>query len=133
VMDRFGRYRVIGFYALMSSASTVALALFPFGSAGFVAAMIGAGFFTWGSYQGLNILTPIVYPAPLRSAAVGWKGGVSRFASSAAPLIGGAVLSHGAGLKVAMCATAAPMLLVALLAPALAALERRMNNKNLQE
>ena len=126
VMDRFGRYRVIAAYALLSAASTVALATFPFGSPGFTAAMVCAGFFTWGSFQGLNILTPIVYPARLRSAAVGWKGGVSRFASSAAPLVGGVLLSHGVGLKVAMLATAAPMLLVALLAPLLFVLERRM-------
>jgi MFS family permease len=126
MMDRFGRYRVISAYALVAAASLVGLALCPFGSAGFVVAMISAGFFSWGTYQSLNILTPIVYPAPLRSAAVGWKGGISRFGSSAAPLIGAALLAHGAGLKLAMSAAAAPMLLVVLLAPVLAALERRM-------
>ena len=126
VMDRFGRYRVIAFYSLMSSISIIGLSTMSFGSAGFVAAMVCTGFFTWGSFQGLNILTPIVYPARLRSAAVGWKGGVSRFASSAAPLISGALLSHAAGLKVAMLVSAVPMLLVMLLTPLLASLERRM-------
>lgn len=130
VMDRFGRYRVIGCYAVISACSIVSLSLVPFGTPGFMVALMTAGFFTWGSFQGLNILTPIVYPARLRSAAVGWKGGVSRFASSAAPLIGGALLSHSVGLKVSMCATAAPMLLVALLTPFLAALERRMERES---
>jgi MFS family permease len=126
VMDRFGRYRVIGFYSLMSAVSLLGLAVFPFGSVSFIGCMMFAGFFTWGGFQGLNILTPIVYPPRLRSAAVGWKGAVARFASSAAPLISGALLTHGVGLKVAMCVTAAPMLLVVLLVPWLARLEGRM-------
>ncbi len=126
MMDRFGRYRVIALYALLAALSLVGLAVFPFGSAGFVAAIVIAGFFSWGTYQSLNILTPIVYPAALRSAAVGWKGGISRFGSSAAPLIGAALLGHQMGLKVAMCTAAAPMVLVVLLAPVLAVLERRM-------
>jgi MFS family permease len=130
MMDSFGRYRVIGCYAVISAGSIASLSLVPFGTPGFMLALMTAGFFTWGSFQGLNILTPIVYPARLRSAAVGWKGGVSRFASSAAPLIGGALLSHSVGLKVALCATAAPMLLVALLTPFLAALERRMERES---
>lgn len=129
VMDRFGRYRVIGTYALLSAASIITLSVMPFGTPGFVIAMVGAGFFTWGSFQGLNILTPIVYPAPLRSAAVGWKGGVSRFASSAAPLIAGVLLSQAVGLKMAMLASAVPMMVVALLVPVLAVLERRMGKQ----
>ncbi|KWV43944.1 hypothetical protein AS156_24505 [Bradyrhizobium macuxiense] len=128
IMDRFGRYRVIVMYALLDTLSLVGLAFFPFGSAGFVGAIVCAGFFTLGTYQSLNILTPIVYPAALRSAAVGWKGAVSRLGSSAAPLIGAALLAHQMGLKVAMCAAAAPMLLVLLLAPVLAVLERRMRS-----
>ena len=128
IMDRFGRYRVIVVYALLDTLSLVGLAFFPFGSASFVGAIVCAGFFTLGTYQSLNILTPIVYPAALRSAAVGWKGAVSRLGSSAAPLIGAALLAHQMGLKVAMCAAAAPMLLVLLLAPVLATLERRMRS-----
>jgi MFS family permease len=128
MMDRFGRYRVISVYALLDALSLVGLAFFPFGSAGFVAAIVSAGFFTFGTYQSLNIITPIVYPAALRSAAVGWKGAVSRVGGSAAPLIGAALLAHQMGLKVAMCTAAAPMLLVLLLAPVLAVLERRMRS-----
>ncbi|MFB9267678.1 MFS transporter [Bradyrhizobium erythrophlei] len=128
IMDRFGRYRVIVVFALLDVLSLVGLAFFPFGSAGFVVAIVGAGFFTFGTYQSLNILTPIVYPAALRSAAVGWKGAVSRAGSSAAPLIGAALLAHQMGLKAAMCTAAAPMLLVAMLAPVLAVLERRMRS-----
>ncbi|CAG9271529.1 4-hydroxybenzoate transporter [Paraburkholderia unamae] len=126
MMDRVGRYSVIAVYALLDTLSLVGLAFAPFGSAGFVVAIVGAGFFSVGTYQSLNILTPIVYPAALRSAAVGWKGSVSRLGSSAAPLIGAALMAHQMGLKVAMCAAAAPILLVVLLAPVLAVLERRM-------
>ncbi len=128
VIDRFGRYPVTAVYALLGALSLAGLGLFPFGSAGFVAAIVSAGFFVVGSYQSLNIITPIVYPATLRSAAVGWKGAVSRFGSSAAPLIAAALLAQQLGVKVAMCAPAAPLLLVVLLAPALAVLERRMRS-----
>ena len=129
MIDRFGRFRVIGVYALLSTLSLVGMAFFAFGSKGFTTAIISAGFFSWGTYQSLNILTPIVYPAALRSAAVGWKGAVSRFGSSAAPLIGAALLAHQMGLKVAMSTAAAPMLLVCLLAPVLGFLERRMRSR----
>lgn len=127
MMDFFGRYRVIALYALLDVVALVALAFFPFGGAGFVVAIVCAGFFGVGTYQSLNILTPIVYPAALRSAAVGWKGSVSRLGSSAAPLIAAALMANQLGLKVAMCAAAAPILLVVLLAPVLAVLERRMH------
>lgn len=126
VMDRFGRYRVIAVYAALDAASLIALSFFPFGSPGFIAAIVAAGFFGVGTYQSLNILTPIVYPAALRSAAVGWKGGVSRLGSSAAPLIAAALVAQQLGLKVAMLAAAVPVLLVVVLAPALAVLEARM-------
>ncbi|MFV3075441.1 MFS transporter [Niveispirillum fermenti] len=126
VMDRFGRYRVIGVYATLSALSLAGLAFFPFGSPLFVVTIVCAGFFNVGTYQSLNILTPIVYPAAMRSAAVGWKGSVSRLGSSAAPLIGAALMAHQLGLKVALCTAAVPALLVVLLAPVLAMLERRM-------
>ncbi len=128
VIDRFGRYPVTAVYALLGALSLAGLGLFPFGTAGFVAVIVSAGFFVVGTYQSLNIITPIVYPAALRSAAVGWKGAVSRFGSSAAPLIAAALLAQQMGVKVAMCAAAAPLLIVVLLAPALAVLERRMRS-----
>ncbi|WP_395346919.1 MFS transporter [Variovorax sp. UC122_21] len=128
VIDRFGRYPVTAAYALLGALSLAGLGLFPFGSAGFVVVIVSAGFFVVGTYQSLNIITPIVYPATLRSAAVGWKGAVSRFGSSAAPLIAAALLAQQMGVKVAMCAAAAPLLIVVLLAPVLAVLERRMRS-----
>lgn len=126
LMDRFGRYRVIAIYAVLSTICIIGQANVPFGSAPFVAFMVCAGFFTWGSYQGLNILTPLVYPAHLRSAAVGWKGGVSRISSTAAPLVAGILLSQNVGIEVAMVATATPMAFVAALCLALAILHQRM-------
>ncbi len=126
VIDRFGRYRVTAAYALLGALSLVGLGVFPFGTAAFVAAIVSAGFFVVGTYQSLNIITPVVYPAALRSAAVGWKGAVSRFGSSAAPLIAAALLARQMGVTVAMCAAAVPLLMVVLLAPVLAVLERRM-------
>jgi MFS family permease len=131
VIDRFGRYPVTAVYALLGALSLAGLGLFPFGTAGFVAVIVSAGFFVVGTYQSLNIITPIVYPAALRSAAVGWKGAVSRFGSSAAPLIAAALLAQQMGVKVAMCAAAAPLLIVVLLAPVLAVLERRMRSHGL--
>lgn len=128
VIDRFGRYPVTAVYALLGALSLAGLGLFPFGTAGFVVVIVSAGFFVVGTYQSLNIITPIVYPATLRSAAVGWKGAVSRFGSSAAPLIAAALLAQQMGVKVAMCAAAAPLLIVVLLAPVLAVLERRMRS-----
>ncbi|MCT8175684.1 MFS transporter [Variovorax sp. CY25R-8] len=128
VIDRFGRYSVTAVYALLGALSLAGLGLFPFGTAGFIATIVSAGFFVVGTYQSLNIITPIVYPATLRSAAVGWKGAVSRFGSSAAPLIAAALLAQQMGVKVAMCAAAAPLLIVVLLAPVLAVLERRMRS-----
>jgi MFS family permease len=131
VIDRFGRYPVTAVYALLGALSLAGLGMFPFGTAGFVVVIVSAGFFVVGTYQSLNIITPIVYPAALRSAAVGWKGAVSRFGSSAAPLIAAALLAQQMGVKVAMCAAAAPLLIVVLLAPVLAVLERRMRSHGL--
>lgn len=133
VIDRFGRYPVTAVYALMGALSLAGLGIFSFGTAGFVAAIVSAGFFVVGTYQSLNIITPVVYPAALRSAAVGWKGAVSRFGSSAAPLIAAALLAQQMGVKVAMCVAAAPLLMVVLLAPVLAVLERRMRSHGIAD
>jgi hypothetical protein len=53
------------------------------------------------------------------------KGGLSRLGTSAAPLIGGALLAHQMSLKFALGTAAEPMVLASLLAPALAMPERR--------
>lgn len=126
VMDRFGRYHVIAAYSLLNAAALTTMGFAAFGSAAFIVAIVSAGFFSVGTYQSLNIITPIVYPAALRSAAVGWKGSVSRLGSTAAPLIAAIVLSQHMGLKVAMGAAAIPTLFVMIIAPLLARLERRM-------
>ncbi|MFC3051417.1 MFS transporter [Kordiimonas pumila] len=128
MMDRFGAYSTIAVYSALGILSLAGLAYVPFGSMAFVAIIACAGFFSVGTYQSLNILTPIVYPAALRSAAVGWKGSISRLGSSAAPLIGAALLANKMGLKVAMWTAATPLLLVLVLAPVLAVLERRMRS-----
>ena len=120
LMDRLGPYRIVGAYAAGGALAIAALGFVPFGTPAFIGALVLAGFFSTGTQQALNIITPGLYPASMRAAATGWKGGVSRMASSAAPLLAAALLSGKIGLSGAMLCTAAPLLVVALLTPWLA-------------
>ena len=120
IMDRVGPYRVLGGYAAGAAVAIAALGFLPFGTPAFIAALICAGVFSTGVQQAFNIITPGLYPPSMRAAATGWKGGVSRMASSIAPLVAALLLTGKVGLPGAMLCTAVPMLAVALLTPWLA-------------
>lgn len=120
VMDRVGPYKVLAGYAAFAAVALAALGFLLFGTPAFIAAMVCAGVFSTGVQQAFNIITPGLYPPSMRAAATGWKGGVSRMASSTAPLIAAGLLTGHVGLAGAMLCTAAPMLGVALLTPWLA-------------
>lgn len=118
-MDKVGRYRALALYSLAAAMSGFALLLTPFGTTPFLVLIVWAGFSFGAAQQALNILTPTLYPSRMRAAAVGWKAGISRLASVAAPLLAGVILSSKAGLAVALIATASPMVGVAVFTPLL--------------
>lgn len=67
-----------------------AIAAVFFGTAGTVAAVIGAGmalsFFNLGAWGALYAVTPEMYPTSLRATGSGWAAGAGRIASIIAPL-----------------------------------------------
>ena len=127
VMDRVGEYRVIVMSALAGGLVVCTLAFVPFGTSLFRALVFFCGFFMAATQQGLNIVAPTLYPASVRSSAVGAKVAVSRLASAAAPLLGGVVLARHSGLSAAMLVTAAPLFLICLFTPWLAASAKRLS------
>ncbi len=125
VMDRIGAYRSLFVLALGGAIDVVALAGLKVGTPAFDLTIFLGGFAVAGAQQSLNILTPVLYPAAMRAAAVGWKGGLSRLASAAAPALGGMIMARRAGLPVALTVTAVPLVLLALGTPLLAQIARR--------
>jgi MFS transporter, AAHS family, 4-hydroxybenzoate transporter len=119
IMDRVGPYRVVVVNAVLAGLAFWALAFIGFGTVPFMLIVFVGGFCGAGAQQGLNILSPILYPPPMRSSAVGAKGGVGKLAGAAAPLLAGVILARHAGLPIAMFSCAAAYFLVAALTPLL--------------
>ena len=125
VMDKIGTYRTLFALAAAGALSVVSLTALKIGTVPFSFAIFCSGFCFAGAQQALNIVVPLLYPATMRATAIGWKAGLSRLASAAAPLLGGAVLASHAGLGVALLITATPLVILALGTPLLAIAARR--------
>lgn len=118
-MDRLGEYRILAMSAVCGCASLLALTILPFGSKAFLLAIFLAGFFVNAAQQAVNILTPCLYPSQIRGAAVGWKGGFGRLASSLAPLTAAVILTNHLSVGTALVVPAALLAVSALTTPVL--------------
>jgi len=76
------------------------------------------GFFGTGCFSGFSVITSELFPASLRSSAMGFVYNVGRFVSAGAPYLIGSVSEHS-GLSYALCLTSAGFLLAAVIATAL--------------
>jgi benzoate transport len=77
---------IIAFAAFGFSVSTLPLALF-------VAVLIGA--FTNGAMAGLYSLAPVLYPAHVRTTAMGWAIGMGRVGAILSPTVAGVMIDDG--------------------------------------
>jgi AAHS family 4-hydroxybenzoate transporter-like MFS transporter len=110
IMDRVGPYKTIFGFFLGAGLAFIGLITAPFGTPAFYVLLFCAGVCSTAAIQGLNILTPALYPPRMRAAAVGWKGGVSRLSSAITPMLGIAILGSGWGLGAALAMIGAPYL-----------------------
>jgi AAHS family 4-hydroxybenzoate transporter-like MFS transporter len=84
--------------------------------------IFGAGFCVVGGQCAANALAAESYPTSIRSTGVGWALGVGRIGSIVGPLVGGVLLSLDWPARSIFLFAAAPVLVAALAAFALAAL-----------
>ncbi|MBB5684808.1 MFS transporter [Sphingobium boeckii] len=119
IMDKIGRFRVIWFYASAAPIALICLAYTKFGDWKFTAVFLLCGFFINASLQSLSIVVPTLYPSTMRAAALGWKAGSGRLASMTAPLLAGVILATKASIVTALATLCVPMVVLALVIPAL--------------
>lgn len=129
IMDRLGPYRAIVANAVLGGIAWSALAFVDFGTTPFKVLVFLGGFCGGGAQQGLNVLSPLLYPPSMRSSAVGAKGGFAKLAGAAAPLLAGVILATHAGLPLAMFACASALFLVAALTPLLGLAAKRASGR----
>jgi AAHS family 4-hydroxybenzoate transporter-like MFS transporter len=110
----------IGTYPVLIGAYVVGALLL--GSVGFLggvvpltmAALLFAGFCCIGAQTTVNPLTASLYPTLARSTGLGWAFGVARFGTILGPLVGGALVAGGAGLRTVFLAAIVPPLVAGL-------------------
>ena len=124
LMDRISPVKLIPIYYVGLAASLVSLALAPFGTPGFLAALIAWNFCQSGGQAGLNNLAALIYPASMRSTGLGWAGGAGRVGGVIAPLFGGVALASGMPLLQTLLIIAVPSLIVAMTLPLIGARAR---------
>jgi benzoate transport len=97
-------------FGLLASRLTLTLA-FP--------AAIGTGIFLFGSMVGLYSMTPILYPAEVRTTGMGWAIGVGRIGAILSPAIVGLLVDGGWQTSHLYYAFAVPLVVAALTVRAL--------------
>ena len=97
-------------FGLLASQLTLALA-FP--------VAIGIGIFLFGSMVGLYSMTPILYPAEVRTTGMGWAIGIGRIGAILSPMIVGRLVDGGWQTSHLYYAFAVPLLVAALTVRAL--------------
>ncbi len=93
-MARFGAERVLAL-CLLLGVVCFALTALPLSYSEVMLVVAGAGAGVIGSQLGLNGYVAAIYPAALRSTAIGWALGIGRLGGIAAPVLGGALLGFG--------------------------------------
>lgn len=111
ISARFNLKKLTGAYMLLAA---VFMSLFAVYSNDLNFAMyLGAfvGFFLLGSITGLYILSPALYPAEIRTTAMGWAIGIGRIGAILSPFITGVLLDLGWGTSSLFFVFAIPMII----------------------
>jgi MFS transporter, AAHS family, 4-hydroxybenzoate transporter len=95
LVDRYGPFRVLPFLFGMAAVSTAALEVLRPDLRLFLVATGVSGFAGYGAAVTLGPLALMLYPAPLRTSAVGWALGVGRLGGTLGPVGAGALLAAG--------------------------------------
>jgi AAHS family 4-hydroxybenzoate transporter-like MFS transporter len=96
VVDRFGIERVLTFSLALATLTLLAIGQLNPRPWQLVVLLLGAGL--GGSSQGgINALSGLIYPPPVRATGAGWAIGLGRVGAIGGPLLGGLVLARGFG------------------------------------
>jgi AAHS family 4-hydroxybenzoate transporter-like MFS transporter len=123
VVDRIGMERVLTCGLALGALCVLSIGLFdpPFWLLAVVICGAGIG---GGCQAGINSLSGLVYPPPIRSTGAGWALGAGRVGTIAGPLLGGALLARGFRAQDIILAAAVPAFGVTLLMAVLGRLRR---------
>ncbi len=92
LLDRFGLIPIIALFTLACPA-VLALGTSGHSSSDLITAAGFAGFCILGLQFGLNAISGIIYPTPIRAKGSGWAFAIGRFGSIIGPVAGGFLLS----------------------------------------
>jgi AAHS family 4-hydroxybenzoate transporter-like MFS transporter len=90
-----------------------------------IAVVLGAGAGVIGTQLGLNGYVASIYPAAVRSTAIGWALGIGRLGGIIGPAVGGALLGFGLPPDRVMLFACGPALITAILVTILGEHRRR--------
>ena len=94
VVDRFGIARVLTFSLTLAALALLAIGQLDPRPWQLTVLLLGAGL--GGSSQGgINALSGLIYPPPVRATGAGWAIGLGRVGAIGGPLLGGLVLARG--------------------------------------
>lgn len=114
LIDAAGARRVLAPAYAVGAALTAALGALD-GSAAATLAVIGAiGFCIIGGQIGTNALAAALYPTSIRGTGVGWAVGIGRIGAILGPVVGGMLLTGGAGIAAVLGVAAAGALVCAI-------------------
>jgi AAHS family 4-hydroxybenzoate transporter-like MFS transporter len=94
LVDGMGIERVLTFGLAFGALSLLAIGALGTRSWSLLALTFCAGF-GGGSQGGINALSGLIYPPPIRATGAGWALGLGRLGGIAGPLLGGLLLAHG--------------------------------------
>lgn len=115
LLDRVNPFWLISAFFLVDAVALVLLGVLPFGTAGFLAAMIVWNYCQVGGQTGINTLATLGYPPQMRSSGIGWAGGSGRIGGIAFPYAGGLALTLMVPLETIMLIVAVPAVIIAVL------------------
>ena len=115
LMDRIHPYWLIAAYFVLDAIAIAALGVAPFGTAGFLVALIAWNVAQIGGQTGINTLATLGYPPEMRSSGFGWASGLGRIGGIVFPWFGSKALAAMLPLSTIMLVVALPAVAVALL------------------
>ena len=114
LMDRVNPYWLITAFFLVEAVALYMMGQLPFGTIGFLAAMIAWQYTQVGGQTGINALATLSYPPEMRSSGIGWAGGWGRVSGMVlAPFAGAMALRMMLPLETIMALVASIAVVVA--------------------
>lgn len=103
LVDRLGRKYTLGAYLLLAGVATYLFAVAATGITGaevaafwpFLLGLLGASFFSVGTFGALRAYTPELFPTRVRSTGSGFAEGSGRVAGILGPIVAGTLVSSG--------------------------------------